>query len=261
MNPQTPTGMVEAQAVPNLQWKRNPVEVPEPPPEDLPYDDGEPLESDWHRSAMNLLIEVVRYHFRDREDFFAGGNMFLYYNEEQLRDRDFRGPDFFFVWGVDRRRERNYYAIWREGGRYPNVILELLSLTTAKIDRTLKRELYQNTFRTPEYFLCDPYVGSLEGLRLNGTPGYEAIAPDERGWLWSKQLQMWLGTWSGEFLGQTATWPRFYDADGQLVPTFAEAAQQHAEQEKQRAEAAEAETARLRRELDEMRQRFPKVPE
>ena len=26
------------------------------PPQDLPYDDGKPLESEWHRIEMNLLI-------------------------------------------------------------------------------------------------------------------------------------------------------------------------------------------------------------
>ncbi|MFN4259605.1 MAG: hypothetical protein ACK4RK_09920 [Gemmataceae bacterium] len=28
--------------------------------------DGMPLESDWHRDAINLLIEQIRYHLRDR---------------------------------------------------------------------------------------------------------------------------------------------------------------------------------------------------
>ena len=255
--------------------------------QDLPSDDGEPMDTPWHRSAMNLLIETATYYFRDRDDFFTGGDMFLYYNPQQQRHRDFRGPDFFFVWNVDRRRERNYYAIWRENNRFPNVIVELLSDSTAEIDRGEKRTLYQNTFHTPEYFLCAAQAATLEGLRLNAQQVYEPIPANEYGWLWSEQLQLWLGTWTGEFSDQMATWPRFYDAAGRLVPTFAEAAQQgaeqekqradaaqqhaeqekqradsaqqHAEQEKQRADSAEAETERLRRELEELRQRFPKA--
>jgi hypothetical protein len=39
---------------------------------------------------------------------------------------------------------------------------------------------------------------------------------------------------------------RFYDAQEQVIPIFAEAAQQQVEAERQRAEAAEAELARLR---------------
>ncbi|HTU91932.1 MAG TPA: Uma2 family endonuclease, partial [Gemmataceae bacterium] len=194
------------------------------------------MDSRWHRCAMNLLIETATYHFQDREDFFIGGDMFLYYNVERQRHRDFRGPDFFFVWGVDRRRDRKYYAIWQENYRFPDVIVELLSSSTAAIDRVDKRALYQDTFRTPEYFLCEPQVATLEGLRLNAQQVYEPIQANEHGWLWSEQLHLWLGAWYGEWSDQTTTWPRFYDANGRLVPTFTEAAQQNLEQEKQRAE-------------------------
>src|SRR6185437_12558706 len=124
-----------------------------------------------------------------------------------------------------------------------------------------KRALYQDTWHTPEYFLCEPQVGTLEGLRLSAQQVYEPILANERGWVWSEHLQLWLGPWTGTYLEERATWPRFYDADGRLVPTFAEAAQQRTEQEKHRADAAETETARLRRELEEMRQRFPKSSE
>ncbi|MGH7221764.1 MAG: Uma2 family endonuclease [Gemmataceae bacterium] len=206
---------------------------------DLPSDDGEPLETPWHVFAMNQLREVATYHYRERNDFFTGGNMFVYYHVERQRHRDFRGPDFFFVWGVDRHRPRDYYAIWLENNRYPNVVLELLSPSTAQIDRVEKRALYQDTWHLPEYFLCEPQVESLEGLRLNEQQVYESIPTNERGWLWSEQLQLWLGPWTGPYLQQTATWPRFYDALGRLVPRFDEAARQHADQEKQRADAAQ----------------------
>jgi hypothetical protein len=50
------------------------------PKVELITDDGEPMESAWHRSQMNLLIEVIRYHWRDRTDYYVGGNMFIYYS-------------------------------------------------------------------------------------------------------------------------------------------------------------------------------------
>ena len=68
--------------------------VPEPAIE-LPTEDGEPLESPWHRAQINLLIECVHAHLRDRDDYFVGGNMFLYYSAQQARRRDYKGPDFF----------------------------------------------------------------------------------------------------------------------------------------------------------------------
>jgi Uma2 family endonuclease len=270
------------------QYAEAPVSISllEVPPTDLPCDDGEPLETPWHRSAMNILIEAATYHNRDREDFFVGGNMFVYYREQQWteeRDRPrFRGPDFFFVRGVQRHRPRDVYAVWREDGHYPNVIVELLSPSTQDIDRREKREVYQNTFRTPEYFLCEPQVTALEGLRLNGSVSYQPIPANARGWLWSEQLQLWLGPWTGTHLGETSTWLRFYDASGQLVPLFAESEHQRAEQEKQRAEqekqraeqekqraeqekqradSAEEEVVRLRRELEDLRRHSPPKPE
>src|SRR5205807_10562240 len=93
--------------------------------------DGVPLESPWHLAAILLLMECVRFRLRGRTDFFVGGNMFLYYSEEQARNLDYRGPDFFFVDGVDGTRPRKWWAIWEEGGRFPDVIMELLSPTTA----------------------------------------------------------------------------------------------------------------------------------
>ena len=53
-------------------------EMPEMPrEEDLPEDDNVPMESSWHRDAMNFLIELIRSHMEGRTDFYAGGNMFI----------------------------------------------------------------------------------------------------------------------------------------------------------------------------------------
>ncbi|MCP4404946.1 MAG: Uma2 family endonuclease, partial [bacterium] len=53
------------------------------------------------------------------------------------------------------------------------------------------------------------------------------------------ELRLWVGMWQGEFQRIKGTWLRFYDSQDQLVLTEAEA-------EALRAEAAEAEVARLR---------------
>jgi Uma2 family endonuclease len=215
--------------------------------------EDEPLESYWHVIAIVLLIDSVRFHFRDRTNYFAGGNVFVYYSEVQARNRDFRGPDFFFVDDVDGQKPRKWWVVWEEDGRYPDMILEFLSPTTAEIDRTVKKRLYERTFRTPEYFCYDPDTEKLEGWRLGEKSRYRSIRPDERGWLWCETLQLWLGLWTGTHLGATGAFPRFYTAEGELVPTAAEAEKQRAEAERQRAEAekrradqAEARLARRR---------------
>jgi Uma2 family endonuclease len=219
-------------------------EFPPLPEVELIEEDGEPLESDWHRRAMNLLIDAIGYHYRDRNDFYVGGNMFIYFNEEQARNRDFRGPDFYFVWGVNREPMRPYWVVWKEGGRYPDVIIELLSPKTAVEDLTTKKEIYEQVFRTPEYFCYDPATQELRGWRLVGGE-YQPLEANEQGRLWCDQFELWLGPWTGKFQGHEAVWLRFFDNEGNVVPLAAEG-------ERQRAEAAEAELAQLRARLAEL---------
>lgn len=238
-------------SVPQTQKRRIvhytfPVELPELPDFNaLPDKDGENLESDWHRLAMNLLIELVCWFFRERTDFYASGNMFIYFREEQMHGLRFRGPDFFYVNGVPREPIRRKWIVMHEGGKYPDVIIELLSESTAQEDRTTKKHVYETVFRTHEYFCYDPETKKLEGWRLIDGH-YEDIVPNERGWLWSRELNLWLGTWEGKHpgTGVQGVWLRYFDVNGELVLSPAEAALS-------RAEAAEAEVARLKAALAE----------
>jgi hypothetical protein len=185
----------------------------------------------------------------------------VYYSVEQAREvaeeeakglskRAFRGPDVFWVGGVDPDRERKIWIAWEEGGRLPDVIFEMLSPSTAKKDRTEKRDLYARVFRTAEYFMYEPETGKLEGLRLAGR-FYQPIQPDENGRLWSEQLGAFVGLWHGVVEGELGDWVRLFRPDGTLLPTpeeKAEAERERAKEERQRAEAerlrAEAESQR-----------------
>ena len=116
--------------------------VSAPPTLDLIYDDGEPLESHWHRIEMNLFIGVLRQAMVERgtTNYFAGGNMFIYYSPEQAhavatlplaKTRHYRGPDVFFVSGTEGDRDLKSWVVWNEHGRYPDFILELLSRSSS----------------------------------------------------------------------------------------------------------------------------------
>ncbi|MCS6850201.1 MAG: Uma2 family endonuclease [Gemmataceae bacterium] len=221
----------------------------------LPDSDDKPMETPWHRYCMMLLIDALATHWESRSDVYIGGNNFVYFSMQQIMSEDFLGPDFFCVThGVDRLKPRRFWAVWDEGGRYPDLIIELTSPATARRDRVEKKALYQNIFRTPEYFCFDPDTQRLEGWRLHGDQ-YVDIPADARGWMWSEQVQLWLGTWTGSYFGMPATFLRFYDAAGQVVPTQGEAARSQADAERQRAEEqrqrAEAEYQRA----EEQRQR------
>ncbi|MBE9115294.1 Uma2 family endonuclease [Lusitaniella coriacea LEGE 07157] len=227
--------------------------VPEPPPTDLIFDDGEPLESDRHRVGMNVLIRSMLTARAGDSSYFAGGNMFVYYNLEQLRNQDFRGPDFFVVLNVDGTKERQGWVSWQENGRYPDVIVELLSPSTAKKDFGEKKEIYEQVFRTSDYFVYDPFnPDSLQGWHLDIDQGYQDLQPNEKGWLWCQKLELWLGNWQGEAQGKFANWLRFYDRAGNLVllpEEAAEQAQQQAEQAQQQAEQAQLDAIPKLREM------------
>ncbi|NJN82288.1 MAG: hypothetical protein HC802_08420 [Caldilineaceae bacterium] len=221
---------------------------------DLPTEDGEPLETPWHRNEINLLIASIDQYWRGRSDFYVGGNMFIYYSAEQVRSHSYRGPDFFVVLGVDGTLPRDSWVVWNEDGRYPNLIVELLSPSTATEDKGPKKTLYAETFRTPEYFCYDPNTRELLGWRLVGG-GYAAIEVDARGWLWSEELELWLGTWYGVYMSQENHWLRFYDGDDNLVLIGAEAEALRARAEAHRAEteARRAETEARRAETEARR--------
>ncbi len=234
-----------SQAVDKWDWENPPM-----PPTDLIFDDGEPLESNRHRIAMNVLIRSLQQAWADRQDFYTGGNMFIYYSSEQARNRDFRGPDFFAVLDVDGTRERQGWVVWEENGRYPDVIVELLSDSTAEVDKGTKKNIYERVFKTPDYFVFDPFEPiSLQGWHLDANQRYQLLMPNERGWLWCQTLGFWLGTWEGTIDRETGVWLRFYDNSGNLILLPEEAAQARAEQEQQRAEQERQRAERLAAQL------------
>ncbi len=211
------------------------------PPTNLIFDDGEPLESNRHRIAMNVLINSISQQFAHRNDYFVGGNMFIYYSSEQLRNKDFRGPDFFVVFDVDGTQDRQGWVVWEEQGRYPDVIIELMSPSTASIDTGIKKDIYEQIFHTSDYFVFDPFKpDSLRGWHLNLDQGYQPITPNHRGWLWSERLGLWLGIWEGRILNVTTNWLRFYDSEENLVFLPKEAAEAKANAAEAKAHAAEA---------------------
>lgn len=200
---------------------------PSMPPTDLIFDDGEPLESNRHRIAINVLIRSLQQAYLDRNDFFTSGNMFIYYSSEQARNRDLRGSDFFAVLNVDGTTERQGWVVWEEGGRYPDVIVELMSPSTAAMDTGTKKDIYERIFRTPDYFVFNPFdPNSLQGWHLDASQQYQPLVGNEQGWLWCQTLGLWLGTWQGTIDREMAVWLRFYDQEGNLVPLPEEAAQQ-----------------------------------
>jgi Uma2 family endonuclease len=240
-----------------------------PPTEDeLPSDDGEPMETQRHALQLQLLLDPLRLFWADRQNVFVGGNMFVYFSLEQVRHQDFRGPDFFVALDVP-RRERKSWVVWQEG-KGPDVVIELLSDSTAAQDKGEKKAIYQDRLRIPEYFWFDPFSGEWAGFALrNG--GYEAIAEDSQGRLVSRRLGLALVCWEGIYQEIEARWLRWAILTGALLPTpqevaaeaqglAAEAERRAAEAERRAAEAQD-QAATLEALLARYRERFGDAPE
>ncbi|WP_066381341.1 Uma2 family endonuclease [Anabaena sp. CA = ATCC 33047] len=185
------------------------------PPSDL-YSDEPPLETELHLRQIILLLTCLELLWRERNDFYAAGNLTIYYSPHQRKSEYFRGPDFFVVLGTE-RKTRKSWVVWEEDGKYPHFILEILSDSTVNTDKGLKKEIYQDTFRTLDYFWFDPYTLEFVGFHLVDGK-YEPLQANEQGHLWSQQLGLYLGIHQGLL--------RFFTADGEIVPTPEEAAQQ-----------------------------------
>ncbi len=209
-----------------------------PPTQDeLPYDDGENMESERHKLQMDLLIDSLLPWLDQREDGYVGGNMFVYYSMRQVRNQDFKGPDVFVALGVP-KGERKSWVCWEEE-KTPDVIIELLSESTAAQDKTEKKLIYQNRLHVPAYYWYNPFdPDDWAGFSLvAGT--YQAIAPNSQGQLNCQPLGLALTRWQGIYKTIATTWLRWTQPDGTLLLTAAEQEQQRADQERQRAEQAE----------------------
>ncbi len=211
-----------------------------PTEDDLPCDDGEPMETPRHRDQMNLLIDSLKAHWSDRTGYYVGGNMFVHYDPENRRRS--RGPDFFLVLNVE-DRERKSWVVWREGMRFPDVIIELLSDSTRAEDEGPKKALYAKLFRTSEYYLYDPYSQAFTGYQLRGGRYVEA-EPDGEGRIHSEM--------TGLYLGVRENWLRWITPEGDIVASPVE----RADQAEERADQAEERATQAEQLLETYRRRF-----
>ncbi len=224
-----------------------------------PTRDGRPMaETDKHREIAFYIIQALKTYFSGHDDVYVSGNNFVFWEEGKPKARI--SPDAYVVFGPTPDLRDSYMA-WKDKGRLPSVVFEFTSHKTQREDTDTKLPLYEGVLKTPEYFLFDPtgdYLKPrLQGYRLVGNQYVRLELTDDR--LHSEQLGLDL-VQQGESL-------RLYDpVQGRFLPTTLELSH-HAEAETRRAEAetrraqveadqrqsAEAEVARLRAELDALR--------
>ena len=227
-----------------------------------PESDGKPMgETEFHRDEIYALIWVLRQRYLDVPDVHVTGNLFLYY--VQGDPRFVVCPDVFVVKGVP-KHERRTYKLWEEG-QVPSLVIEVTSDSTRDEDLHGKKDLYEH-LGVEEYIIHDPFGEylrpPLQGFRLeNGR--YRRIEPAMNGSLVSRATGVTFKP-AGRALRLIDT------ATGEMLPSAEEVrleldheraerlkllAERDLEQERRldaedRAQAAEEELSRLRRELE-----------
>ena len=93
---------------------------------DLPHSDETPVDNQLQDDIPQLLKSILQRIWSDRQDWFFGVDMALYYNP----DEPAIVPDAFLALGVDRLRNVNgrlSYLLWEERNIMPILALEVVS--------------------------------------------------------------------------------------------------------------------------------------
>ncbi|NWJ48644.1 MAG: Uma2 family endonuclease [Chloroflexi bacterium] len=180
-------------------------------------------------TLFTYLLEVLKWLYH-KEGWMVAGN-FNHYHEEIENSENLIVPDIALFKGIEiAADEQLRLSSWdmRGGKRQcPPLVLEVSSGSTYSGDiNPDKKPRSYGLIGVKEYFSYDPNepqvypkrVGKrLLGWRYGASKQPETILPDERGWLWSEELESWLGE-DGAYL-------RLYDRNGEMRPTEAEAEQ------------------------------------
>ncbi|NJL92173.1 MAG: Uma2 family endonuclease [Coleofasciculaceae cyanobacterium SM2_1_6] len=194
---------------------------------------------------LSTTFQTPRY---SAEEIFTATDINLYYTLDH--PLWYKRPDWMGVVGVSRFYGgvdlRASYVTWDEGVN-PFIIVELLSLGTEKEDLgettrspvneqtpPRKWQVYEQILKIPYYVVFSKSEESLRAFRLVEGSYREIELPDAR--LWIPELEIGLGLWDGEHYGLRRLWLRWYDAEGNWLPTDAEREQRKTELERQRAE-------------------------
>ena len=198
---------------------------------ELPSCDGIPMETERHKLQMDLLINSLKPWLGDRG--YVGGNMFVYFSPNQVKDEDFKGPDVFVVLDCS-NHERKSWVVWEEK-KSPNVVIELLSKTTTQKDKKKNKPIYQNKLKVQEYYWFDPHnPDDFQGFELQNNI-YQKL-PFKNEELESQQLGLKLVRWRGVYDRVDTVWLRWSTLTGELLLLPAEIEAKRANAAEQRAE-------------------------
>lgn len=208
-----------------------------PTSEELPASDDTPVDNEFQNLIPNLLLAVLNLAWGERQDWFFGIDMGIYYLYQQVRQPALV-PDGFLSLGVQRRkgkRGRLSYVLWEENNIPPIWALEIVSHTPGgeyheKITKYAQLGVLYYTIYNPDYWQRDKH-DPFEVYRLvNGTYARQRKEP-----FWMPEVGLGIGRGSGTYSGWTQEWLYWYNQQGEKFLI----SEEMLEQERQRAEQAE----------------------
>ena len=218
-----------------------------PSSEELPDSDDNPVDNELQIPVPALLRAILAWLWAERQDWFLGINMGVYYDPDQSAIV----PDGFLSLGVVRRkseRGRLSYVLWEENNVVPLLAIEVVSKSPGKEyeDKQARYAqigvLYYVVYN-PDCWERDKH-DPFEVYRLMGGSYVRQLGEP----VWMPEIGLGIGRERCTYEGWTREWLYWYDQDGERLPSPDERtkqAQQRAEQAQQRAE----QERRLREEL------------
>jgi Uma2 family endonuclease len=239
------------------------------------------MPDEYHAQQATLLKETFRPPAIPAGEVFSAIDMNLYYDDRH--ENWYKRPDWFGVINVPRFHEgcvsRSSYIYWEED-EAPLIVVELLSPATEKEDlgrrprdaneAPTKWEVYEHILRVPYYAVFSGKSLELRIFQLGRDRYKEVIGHNGRFWI--PEAGLGLGLWQGCYDELERLWLRWFDAQGNCIPTLAEIAEQERrekeqerrekeqerrekEQERREKEAALSREAQSRQQADQERQR------
>jgi Uma2 family endonuclease len=203
-----------------------------------PDSDGQPMSDNTKQFRWTVLIkENLEILFAQDLQVFVAGDLLWY--PVQGRPDIRVAPDAMVVFGRP-KGDRGSYKQWEEENVEPQVVFEILSPGNTVLEMNRKLLFYQH-YGVLEYYLYDP-----DGINLGGFIRTDGSILEE-----ISEMQGWVSPQLGIRFEWTDSDLVLYRPDGRKFLTSVEL-DQRAEQERERADLAQAQADRLAARLREL---------
>ncbi|MBH8573352.1 Uma2 family endonuclease [Nostocaceae cyanobacterium CENA369] len=204
---------------------------------ELPDSDDRPVDNELQNLVPNLLLAILSAIWNDRQDWFFGVDMGIYYLPTAPRKAIV--PDGFLSLGVERRRQpsgRLSYVLWEENWTPPILVVEVVSQTYGgeydiKLSKYLDLGVLYYAIYNPDYWQRDRHAPFEVYQRFDD----EFVLQSQKNF-WISELQLAIGVATGIYKGWEREWLFWFDGAGDRFPSPDERiaqAQQRTEQAEQ----------------------------